>query len=82
VIVRLRRTAAVLSTLFNVVVLGGRSNEMTSGKLYRLRERGGCRWCAWVCRQLDWLTWEVDHCRNAYEADRRRARELLEEDAP
>jgi len=77
---RLRRTAVVLSTLINVVFLGGRTNEMTSGKLYRLRERGNCRWCAWVCRRLNWIFRESDHCREAYEADRRRARELLEND--
>lgn len=75
---RLSRTAAALSALFNVVVLGGRPGEMASGKLARLRDRHGCVWCARVCAVLDWLTWEVDHCRRAHESDLLRARALLE----
>ena len=76
---RLRRISVWLSQGLNVILLGGRPGEMTSGKLYRKREYENCRWCAWVCRRLNWLTGETDHCRGAYEADNRRARELLDE---
>jgi hypothetical protein len=76
---RLRRTAAALSALLNVAVLGGRPGEMTSGKLYRMRKHEACGWCAVVCRWLDALTGEDDHCWNAHVADQRRAHEYLAE---
>ena len=73
-IVRLKRTLEALSQLLNVVLFGGRPDEMLSAKMHRKRA-AGCRVCRVACRLLDWLTWERDHCESAYQGDLRRARE-------
>lgn len=73
---RLYKVGDALSQLINVALLprhGDTSaNESVSGRAYRL---GWTR----VERLINWLfsPWERDHCRKAYEADRRRAEMTL-----
>lgn len=81
----LRRLFVCLSQTLNVLT-GGRPNEMLSAKLYRLRLPyiGTPAWkrntaCV-LCRMLNYVFWEQDHCQSAYRAHVRRLRETMQED--
>lgn len=71
-----------LSQLGNAVFFNsGNANESISGRAYR--QRNDSRVWRWAYLAINWVFWVVagqsDHCRDAHEADRTRALELLTE---
>jgi hypothetical protein len=77
---RLYKVGDALSQLVNVALLPNHrqtnANESISGRAHRLG------WSK-TERFIDWLfsPWEQDHCRLSYEADLKRAQELLDYEA-
>jgi hypothetical protein len=74
---RIKRILTAISQLINCFFFGGRPNEMTSSKIYRLRMRGSKN-AKFFSNLLNIVTFEKDHCLNAYLSDKKRAEELLQ----
>lgn len=71
---RLIRLGDATSQFFNVLLFNGDPNHSISGDAYRFNR-------VRLRRFIDWLAspWESDHCRQAYEKDRWKAEQLLNE---
>ena len=76
---RFNKIRDAFSQLLNVTFLPchdqTNANESISGRCYRQGWTRAEKWINWL-----FSPWEKDHCREAYNLDVRRAKELLEED--